>query len=240
MLYMAKSRNFFIIVSALLVATAAFAFGGGGRHRDRESAYYGVSSIGVHYGDTCPQGSSTTGQGGKTGIYNGGAMCKCTDADKVYTVNGCKVQPDICDDHTINQCGLGYYCQFNTYCCDDACREDGVCTKITGETEVIPVGDTTKTYLESGTTMDWWSAYSWCKGNNMNLVTGSIAGHRLNESYNYFDKTGDIYTYFGRKINFWTGYIVGVCDAWAVDVFRDAEFVNSLSRNYPEFVALCE
>ncbi len=230
-----------LLLGTILIATSAFAFGGGGSNRTHKWYRHGVDSIGVHIGGACPQGSSTTGQGGETGIYDGGVMCKCTEVDKVYTVNGCELQPEVCTDHTTNQCGLGYYCQFSPYDCDDTKggNPDGVCTAISGGTEITPAGDSEKTYLK-GPKTDWWSAYSWCIGNGKQLVTGSIAGHALNEYYENYDGNGDIYTYFGQDIYFWTGHDSGdSCGAWYVHALSDFEDVYDFSRSY-DYYALCE
>ncbi len=231
-----------LLLGTIFIASVALAFGGSGKHRDRVHEWYGagIDSLGVHYGSSCPKESSTTGQGGETGIYDGNVMCKCTDANKVYTVNGCEVQPEVCDDHTINQCGLGYYCQFSPVGCESRNRGDGVCTQITGGTEVIPVGDTTKIYL-MGARIDWWSANSWCVGNGKHLVTSPIVGHPLDDSYLNDRGNGDIYTYFGQDVDFWTVYDDGEspCCAWAVYADFHLDNIYLLCRSYGSY-ALCE
>ena len=61
-----------------------------------------------------------------------------------------------CTDHTTNQCGLGYYCQFNPSDCGDSDRGTGICTAISG--------GSTKGGHWVGPQLDWWSANSWCIG----------------------------------------------------------------------------
>ena len=154
-----------LLLGNILIVTSAFAFGGGGNNRTHTWYRYGVDSIGVHIGDACPQGSSKTGQGGETGIYDSGVMCKCIEADKVYTVNGCELQPEVCTDHTINQCGLGYYCRFSPSDYDDSDRGTGTCTAISGGTQV-------DAHWVSSDPMDRFSADSWCVGKGS---SGSIS-----------------------------------------------------------------
>ena len=88
--------------------------------------------------------------------------------------------------------------------------------------------------------MDWWSANSWCAANGGSLITGSIAGHALNSYYENYDGNGDIYTYFGQDIYFWTGYDAGdSCQAWFVFAESAIEGVNDyFSRDYGNYV-LC-
>ena len=81
--------------------------------------------------------------------------------------------------------------------------------------------------------MDWWSANSWCAANGGRLITGTIAGHALNSFYENYDGNGDIYTYFGQAIHFWTGYDAGdSCNASYVIADSDYEGVDNDGRNY--------
>ena len=121
---------------------------------------------------------STTGLGGPTGQYDGTDACKCLNIHEVYTDNGCedistncpsgttKSGNDcICNKYDTNQCGLGYYCKFDT---DTNCNDSG-----TGKCVQIP--NTKLHYSDdkiNGGKMNWWTAYSFCKGLGLNMVTG--------------------------------------------------------------------
>ena len=76
----------------------------------------------------------------------------------------------------------------------------------------------------------------------MDPVTNSIADHSLNSNYDNYDWDGDIYTYFGQDIRFWTGYDYGnSCYAWLVEAESDYEGVYYGYRNNSSmFNALCE
>ena len=138
-----------------------------------------------------------------------------------------------CTSHTDTACGSGYYCQFSPSDCGDSDRGDGVCTAIGGSSTV------NGGYLLSSSDMDWWSANSWCAANGGHLVTGTIAGHALNSYYENYDGNGDIYTYFGQNMWFWTGNDYGnSCSAWLVNATSDGEIVDYTDRtNY--YYALC-
>jgi len=131
------------------------------------------------------------------------------------------------------ECGSGYYCEFSPSSC--SASGSGVCTAIGGSSTVAGG------YLKSSGTMDWWSANSWCAANGGSLITGTIAGHALNSYYTNYDGNGDIYTYFGEEIWFWTGYDVGnSCYALNVKATSYVEKVYDGNRNYKGAVyALC-
>ena len=146
----------------------------------------------------------------------------------------------ICTDHTTNQCGLGYYCRFRPKDCDDTKggNPNGVCTAVGSGTSIKDGA-----YLKSSDPMDWWSAYSWCKGNDMDLITGAIADIPLNSDYENLDSNGPLYQYFGENIGyFWTGHDKGnSCGAWYVYVFSDSEYVGYDDRNHDYIgYALCQ
>ena len=151
--------------------------------------------------------------------------CACAPATEGQT----------CTDHTTNECGLGYYCQFDPDECSDSYRGDGVC-KAVGNGKSIKDG----AYLKSPSDMDWWSAYSWCKGSGMDLVTGTIAGIPLNSSY-YDADNHTLYNYFGEKISFWTGHDSNnSCSAWDVNANSSSELIYSNPRNAYGYSALCQ
>ena len=144
----------------------------------------------------------------------------------------------ICTDHTTNQCGLGYYCRFRPKDCDDTKggNPNGVCTAVGSGTSIKDGA-----YLKSSDPMDWWSAYSWCKGKDMDLVTGTIADIPLNSSYTNMDGNGPLSQYFGENIDFWTGHdYVDPCGAWYVIVDSGYEAVSSIERNNGDYYALCQ
>ena len=144
----------------------------------------------------------------------------------------------ICTDHTTNQCGLGYYCRFRPKDCDDTKggNPNGVCTAVGSGTSIKGGA-----YLQSPDWMDWWSAYSWCKGNGMEPVTGTIAGIPLNSYYENYDGNGPLYQYFGDDFYFWTGHDYGdSCFAWYVAATSDYERVYDDRRNYGDILALCQ
>ena len=193
---------------------------------------------------TCPTGSSTEGTGGSTGIKIDGVLCQCDDKNAVYTSNGCEVRTsDTCDDHTANQCGLGYYCQFDPWGCGNSERGDGVCTAVGSGTSIKGGA-----YLQ-GPQTDWWSAYSWCKGNGMEPVTGAITiadgtEIQLNSSYSNINYSGNgpLYQYFGEDVDFefWTGHDYGgSCYAWYVGANPESELVSADERTVGWY-ALCE
>ncbi len=155
--------------------------------------------------------------------------CACAPATEGQT----------CTDHTTNECGLGYYCQFEPLDCDDTKggNPNGVCT-------AVGRGFNAGAYLK-GPVMDWWSAYSWCKGNGMEPVTGKIAGIRLNRYYDNRDGNGLLYQYFREGIGFWTGHDKGdSCRAWYVYANADDEGVDNVGRyaydGYSDCRALCQ
>ena len=151
-----------------------------------------------------------------------------------------------CTDHTTNECGLGYYCKFSpSFCDDESCcessRGDGVCTAVGSGTSIKDGA-----YLRSPSyNLDWWSAYSWCKGNGMEPVTGAITKAdgteiQLNSSYENYDGNGPLYQYFGEDISFWTGHDSGdSCRAWNVFAVSDEEYVGYGNRHL-NFYALCQ
>jgi hypothetical protein len=175
---------------------------------------------------------------GKKGTCNAG---ECEE--KVDCPNGLDANEEgkcICTDHTTNQCGLGYYCQFDPSdcfkesCCESS-RGDGVCTAV-GSGKSIKDG----AYLKSPSSMDWWNAYSWCKGNGMEPLTGTIAGKSLSSSHQNWIGNGPIYQYLGEGMTFWTGHDKGdFCEAWAVTAHSSSERVHSSTRGY-KYYALCQ
>ena len=122
--------------------------------------------------EACPENSSTT-EGTGTSIT--GTNCKCVSGYKLNTAGtGCDedTPPDYtnvsCTDYQTNtQCGgvgSGWYCKFNNAeDCTDSDRGTGKCTEITSS-------ETSNNY--SSDPMNWWSAYSFCKGLNSTMVTG--------------------------------------------------------------------
>jgi len=139
-----------------------------------------------------------------------------------------------CTSHTDTACGSGYYCKFSLSSC--SASGSGVCTALSGGTEITPAGDSSKTYLMSNY-MNWWSANSWCAANGGSLITGTIAGHALNSDYEDPNGNGDIYTYFGNpNIWFWTGYDSGdSCNAWFVASQSNYESVYDTKRNFSRY-----
>ena len=185
-------------------------------------------------------------------VAGGGDVCTLTadDCPDGVDTENCVCQStegQTCTDHTTNECGLGYYCQFSPSSCEkesccESSRGDGVCTAVGSGREVIPAGDPTKTYLQSSDYdyMNWWSAYSWCIGNGMDLVTGTIAGKALNSLYYNEDGNGPLYNYFGQDIYSWTGHDYGdSCTARYVDATSSHERASDASRDN-RYAALCE
>ncbi|MBE6446329.1 MAG: type II secretion system protein [Alphaproteobacteria bacterium] len=181
------------------------------------------------------EGENCTTSDGKAGTCNDG-VCE----EKVDCPNGLDANEEgkcICTDHTTNQCGLGYYCKFvpDDDACGDSDRGDGVCTAVGSGTSIKDGA-----YLKSSDPMDWWSAYSWCKGNDMDLITGTIDGIPLNSDY--FDEDNYIlYNYFGEYFKFWTGYEDDhSCYTWYAYAEPDHEWVGSDASRDCEFSALCQ
>ena len=166
-------------------------------------------------------------------------MCNSGECEETADYTGVK-----CTDYENNtECGgegSGWYCDFTPKNC--SASGAGTCTAISGGTEITPAGDPTKTYLKSPDAMDWWSAYSWCKGNGVEPVAGTIAGKPLNSYYENWAGNGLLYQYFGGEISFWTGHDYGdSCTAWNVDVNSGDEFVSDGDRHYGTFYsALCQ
>ena len=182
-------------------------------------------------GPTCPTGSSTEGTGGSTGIKIDGALCQCDDENAVYTSNGCEVRTsDTCDDHTTNQCGLGYYCKFSPSDCSDSDRGDGVCTAISGGTEVDGHW--------VGPNLDWWSANSWCIGKGS---SGSITYTTLQSEYSCNKGYScDWFTMYSNGLtdNYWFREDIGdSCSVFCLDL-GSANFCDKF-RNEANY-ALCE
>jgi hypothetical protein len=138
---------------------------------------------------------------------------------------------------------LGYYCQFSPYDCDDTKggNPNGVCTAVGSGTSIKGGA-----YLKSPGGLDWWSAYSWCKGNGMNLVTGTITTAdgteiQLNSYSANTAGNGPLYQYFGEEFYFWTGHDYGdSCYAWEVFIFSFNESVYESDRNNNIGYALCQ
>ena len=217
-----------LLFSIMMMASTAWALGGGGSGRQPNFYGNGVSAIGVHFGgDTAPactlKASDCPG-----GVDTANCVCESTAGQT-------------CTSHTANQCGLGYYCQFSPYDCDDTKggNPNGVCTPVGSGT---PLKD--GAYLK-GPETDWWSAYSWCIGNGMDLVTGTIAGKALNSYYSTEDCDGSLRPYFGQDIYFWTGHDYGdSCNAWFVVAVSEGDcvggdYVGGNGRETNRY-ALCE
>jgi len=182
-------------------------------------------------------GTGCTTSDGKEGTCDAGV---CEEATADYT--GVK-----CTDYQNNtECGgvgSGWYCAFSPSpelyadgCKTDADRGDGVCTAVGSGTSIKGGA-----YLKSPGTMDWWSAYSWCKGNDMEPLTGTIAGKSLTSYYENWDGNGSLYQYFEEGISFWTGHVSDdPCGAWGVGAYSDYELITAeVYRNYNDY-ALCE
>ena len=172
----------------------------------------------------------------------GGDACTLTASDCVsgaLAEGECACAPaegQTCTDHTTNECGLGYYCQFSPSGSGDSDRGDGVCTAV-GSGISIKGG----VYLRSFGSMDWWNAYSWCKGNGMEPVTGTIAGIPLNSDYYSEDGNGPLYQYLGAAIMFWTGHDYGNSySAWSVDTNSSYDYVSGSTRYDSGYFALCQ
>ena len=171
-------------------------------------------------------GTDCTTSDGKDGMCNSG-VCK-------LDYSGVE-----CTDYQNNtECGgkgSGWYCQFSPYDCIDS--GTGTCTAVGSGTSIKD-----GVYLRSPTdNMNWWSAYSWCKGNSMDLVTGTIADIPLNSEYDNGGGNGPLYQYFGEDIYFWTGHDSGdSCLAWRVNVHSYGELVFGSPRNSSYYYALCQ
>jgi hypothetical protein len=152
--------------------------------------------------------------------------CACAPADE-------GVQ---CRSYTTNECGKGMYCDLLLYqgYCDSDDRIKGSCVKITSRTPITTADGTTYMLGPSG---NWYKASSWCKGNGMELVTGSMAGYELNK---YVFNAKPLYTHFGQWISFWTGHFdKDRCSAYAVDAAPSYPGIQSLSTNHAGEQALC-
>jgi hypothetical protein len=205
---------------------------------------YNKDMLAAEGGNSSRQNSSsgTSSTGGGSASSSTGPSCAinpttdCLSGELVEGECACAPAEDgtECTSHTTNQCGLGYYCQFSPSNCGDSSRGNGVCTPVGSGT---PLKD--GAYLK-GPGTDWWSAYSWCKGNGMDLVTGTIAGKALDSYYENYGN-GPLYTYFGQDIYFWTGHDAGdSCLAWRVGARSAGEYVNSGRRYSNSYSALCE
>ena len=188
-------------------------------------------------------GTDCTTADGKEGTCSEG-VCE----EKVDCPNGLDANEEgkcICTDHTTNQCGLGYYCDFNPSLPDGSSiidRGTGTCTAV-GSGKSIKDG----AYLRSPSkNLDWWSAYSWCKGNAMDLITGTITTAdgteiQLNSYYSNYDE-GPLYQYFGEDISFWTGhdYHNDPNGTWSVDARSEYELIIYTTYDSSNYYALCQ
>ena len=171
------------------------------------------------------EGENCTTADGKKGMCNAG-VCKLD-----YTGVECT------DYQNNTECGgkeSGWYCQFSPS--SYSASGTGTCTAVGSGT---PIKD--GAYLKSPDPMDWWSAYSWCKGNGMEPVTGTRASIPLNSDYDYWAGNGPLYQYFGGDFEFWTGHDKGDSrSAWRVIVYSNYENVAQYERNYDGHYALCQ
>ena len=115
---------------------------------------------------TCPEGSSTTGTGGSTGIKIDGVLCQCDNESAVYT-DKCEIrESEVCTSYNTNECGVGYFCQFAPEEFSNE-RGTGVCTKIQNGYLGKQSADGywyCENWLGNDKKWDWWSANSWCIG----------------------------------------------------------------------------
>ena len=174
-------------------------------------------------GPSCPSGSgedSTTWTGGAFTVTEDGESITCyCAANKSYKNGACSAIPSSCDDHTTNQCGLGYYCQFTPMGCDDTKggNPNGTCTAITGGTEVDG-------HWVGGPRTDWWSANSWCIGKESSgLITYATLSKTVAEGGYACDKSSTTscdWTTIEEKglyDDYWSAEVYSACDAWVVD-----------------------
>ena len=97
-----------------------------------------------------------------------GTSCTLTADDcasGALTPEGCACAPatnnENCSKYDVNECGFGYYCdiEYNNEAFSGHC---------------VQIQNTNQKYLEDD--MNWWTAYSFCKGLGSNMVTHATAG----------------------------------------------------------------
>ena len=139
--------------------------------------------------NSCPDGSSVDGAkaGAKTGVFVAGEECVCDNEGQTYVGGSSCISPGTCDSWTVNQCGRGWYCEFDTYTATASdyatqmCYNNvtGTCKKITISPTPIELnfGGTTDTtiykYMKS---VNWWTAASFCVGDGKQIVSLSDVG----------------------------------------------------------------
>ena len=169
----------------------------------------------------------------------GSESCDLTASDcpKGIDTENCVCQStegQTCTDHTTNECGLGYYCQFSPSDCVD--RGDGVCTEIKGDKQTTGA---VKHWV--GPTLDWWSANSWCLGKGS---SGLVSYSTMQKEYfcNKTSRTCD-WEKFLNEIpvsgGVWLNENV-YCTSWAADVSNEALTSGCESAVSFLFSPLCE
>ena len=170
-------------------------------------------------------GTECTGGTCQSGTCETASTCTLTSTDcpaGVDTTNCvCEsTEGQTCTDHTANQCGLGYYCQFNPSSC--SASGNGVCTAISGGTEVDGH------WVGPSPSLDWWSANSWCIGKGS---SGSITYATLQSAYDF-----DTMNSKGLTGYYWSAEDDDACYAFYVSL----EFGFVSSSHDGNAYALCE
>ena len=203
--------------------------------------YYGNLATNDTDGQAGISGGGSSGESGSTGGEGGDTEPSCTltatDCPGGVDVENCVCESSegqTCDDHTSNQCGLGYYCKFSPKDCDDTKggNPNGVCKPITG-------GDDSSGHWV-GPELDWWSANSWCIGKGS---TGSITYSTLQSAYSCnkssYSCDWSALRADGLSVCYWSAEnYVNSCTAWFV-MLDDVDFYH-IERHYTGCHALCE
>ena len=128
-----------------------------------------------------------------------------------------------CTSYSTNECGSGNYCQFSSSDNDEP--GPGACVEITNAT---PVNNGTYLY---GPSMNWWSASSWCIGNDRKLITYNT----LHDKFGCVlgdDNTCNSSTFspYGLAGFYW----------WAADSYAWVDYYYSTDYKSLEYSPLCE
>lgn len=161
------NKNIVISGLSFLVATSALAFGGS--HGHKTYYYNGADAIGIHMNEqSCPEGSSFSGEGGYAVTLTGDNPCYCNELNVLYdaqTKKCNKAKPATCT--TYKDCNKGEYCQFspenNNTSGSGTCQNRLICNnqglwKPTSKNLVYSMAS-----ASGSCSFDWWTAQDFCK-----------------------------------------------------------------------------
>lgn len=240
----------FFLLGTILVASTAFAFGGIGIGKlQRHKSKGGVDAIGVHID---ANGSNETPNiilancdaYAGTGLvdnetYNGGyaglasdnqTQCRCPTGTKWNDGACIASEGATCTSWTTNECGTGYYCQFNS---TDSCDAGiGICSDISScEMYDMNIGSIQFRVAGGYCSPNWWTAQSVCQAEDRTLVSLADIGC---SGYEGDECPSEILENIGNAglSEFWSVDKESDCGAWYIynsDISDDGLAVDAVS-----------